>query len=126
MNQRRSGSDKRNAWSNCIYPKWIPLEESTRDQGCLQVIPGRHKRGLQTFSHKEGGTCNLGIDTEIALDEREYLPENAGDIVLFSALLQHASDGNTTEKRGRAFIVSYQEATVGKGNGEQYKVLRPA
>jgi phytanoyl-CoA hydroxylase len=105
---------------------WIPLEESARDQGCLQVIPGSHKRGLQPFSHKEDGTCNLGIDTEIALDEREYLPANAGDIVLFSAFLQHASDGNTTEKRRRAFIVSYQEATVGKGNGEQYKVLRPA
>ena len=105
---------------------WIPLEESTQEQGCLQVIPGSHKGGLQPFSYKEGGTCNLGIDTEILLEERVYLPAKAGDMVLFSALLQHASDGNRTDKRRRAFIISYQEATVGQGNGEQYKVLRPA
>ena len=105
---------------------WIPLEDSTRDQGCLQVIPESHNKGLQPFSHKECGTCNLGIDTEIAIEDREFLPANAGDTVSFSAFLQHASDGNITEKRCRAFIVSYQEATVGKGNDAQYKVLRPA
>ena len=107
-------------------PVWISLEDGTRDQGCLQVIPESHNKGLQPFSHKQGGTCNLGIDTEIAIEDWEFLPANAGDTVLFSAFLQHASDGNITEKRRRAFIVSYQEATVGKGNDAQYKVLRPA
>ena len=105
---------------------WFSLQDTTVDQGCLQVIPGSHKRGLQIYSHKEGGTCNLGIDTEIDLENRRYCEVAAGSVVLFSALLWHASAGNQTEERRRAFIVSYQEATVQGGNGAQWKVLRQA
>ena len=74
----------------------------------------------------DGGTCNLGIDREIDLDNRIYLPTRAGTMVLFSALLWHASDGNQTDERRRAFIVSYQEATVQGGNADQWQVLRAA
>ncbi len=81
---------------------------------------------MQPASNKEGGTCNLGIDREIDLDNRIYLPTRAGTIVLFSALLWHASDGNQTDQRRRAFIVSYQEATVQGGNADQWQVLRAA
>ena len=47
-------------------------------------------------------------------------------MVLFSAWLWHHSKNNTTDRVRRAFIVSYQEATVPKGAGEQWQVLRPA
>ncbi|MBV7328280.1 phytanoyl-CoA dioxygenase family protein [Chloroflexi bacterium TSY] len=105
---------------------WIPLQDTTIDQGCLQIIPSSHKRGLQPYSPKKGGTCNLGIDTKIDLTERVFCEVAAGSVVLFSALLWHASEGNKTDVRRRAFIVSYQEATVMGGNGQQWKVLRPA
>jgi len=105
---------------------WIPLQDTTREHGCLQVIPGSHRRGLQPYSKKEGGTCNLGIDGPIDLTDRVYLPAPAGSIVLFSALLWHASDDNTTDQRRRAFIVSYQEATTQGGNGAQWHILRAA
>ena len=104
---------------------WIPLQDSTRENGCLQLIPGSHHRGLQPASNKEGGTCNLAIDRDIDLENRVYLPTHAGTIVFFSALLWHASDGNQTDQRRRAFIVSYQEATVQGGNADQWRILRP-
>jgi ectoine hydroxylase-related dioxygenase (phytanoyl-CoA dioxygenase family) len=50
----------------------------------------------------------------------------AGSAVLFSALLWHGSKGNRTEQVRRAFITSYQEATVPRGNGEQWKIVRAA
>jgi len=105
---------------------WIPLQDTTRAHGCLQVLPGSHRRGLQPYSKKEGGTCNLSIDTSIDVENRIYLPAPAGSIVLFSALLWHASDGNETAQRRRAFIVSYQEATVQGGNTNQWHILRNA
>ena len=105
---------------------WFAMQDTTVEQGCLQVIPGSHKRGLQPYSPKEGGTCNLGIDTPIDLSERAYCPVKAGSMVLFNALLWHASEGNRTGEQRRAFIVSYQEATVQGGNGQQWKILRPA
>jgi phytanoyl-CoA hydroxylase len=105
---------------------WMGLHDSTIENGCLQVVPGSHKRGLQPFSPKDYGTCNLGMDIEVNPDEVEYLPLKAGSLVLFSALLWHSSSGNTTADRRRAFIVSYQEATVPAGNGAQWKILKPA
>lgn len=105
---------------------WIPLQDTTREHGCLQVIPGSHRRGLQPSSKKEDGTCNLGIDTVIDVENRLYLPAPAGSIVLFSALLWHASDGNETDQRRRAFIVSYQEASAQGGNANQWQILRAA
>ena len=54
------------------------------------------------------------------------LPVRAGSVVLFSAWLWHHSKNNETDQVRRAYIVSYQEATLKKGAGEQWKVLRPA
>jgi len=105
---------------------WIPLQDTTADQGALQLIPGSHKRGLQPYSLRSSGTCSLAMDVEVDMENRIYLAAKAGSMVLFSALLWHGSEGNTTDNRRRAFIVSYQEATVDGGNGEQWKILRSA
>jgi hypothetical protein len=34
--------------------------------------------------------------------------------------------GSQTDRVRRAFIVSYQEATVSSGNGQRWRILRPA
>lgn len=105
---------------------WIPLRDAVEvEQGALEVIPGSHERGLQPYAHQEGGTCNLGIQTSIDLENRVYCPVKAGSMLLFSSLLWHGSGGNRTTQRRRSFIVSYQEATVQGGNGDQWKILRP-
>ncbi len=105
---------------------WMPLSDVSIEQGCLQVVPRSHKRGLQPASEKKNGLCNLSMDVEVDLSERIYVPVKAGSIIVFSALLWHASDGNQTDRQRRAFIVSYQEATAQGGNGPQWKILRPA
>ena len=106
---------------------WIPLQDAVAvEQGCLEVIPGSHKRGLQPYAPQANGTCNLGIQTPIDLENRVYCPVEAGSMLLFSALLWHASGGNQTKQRRRAFIVSYQEATVQGGNAKQWKILQSA
>lgn len=63
---------------------------------------------------------------DLMFDDAIPRPVKAGDIMLFHARLWHHSKGNRTDRMRRAFIVSYQEATVPRGNGDQYKVLRPA
>ncbi|GEM_PF-6770955 len=44
----------------------------------------------------------------------------------YNAWTWHHSKGNQTDGIRRAFIVSYQEATVPSGAGEQWKILRTA
>jgi len=105
---------------------WAPLQDTTVEQGCLEVIPGSHRRGLQPAINRETGTCSLSLDVPVDLENRVYCPIPMGSMILFDSLLWHASAGNTTNQRRRSFIVSYQEATAEGGNGKQWKILRPA
>ncbi|MDP6037406.1 MAG: phytanoyl-CoA dioxygenase family protein, partial [Candidatus Latescibacteria bacterium] len=63
---------------------------------------------------------------DLMFDDAILCPVKAGDMLLFHACLWHHSKGNQTDRVRRAFIVSYQEATVPRGNGKQYKILRQA
>ena len=73
------------------------------------------------------GQCRKVIDREAYANENAIpLRVSAGSVVLFSAMLWHHSRGNQTDRVRRAFIVSYQEATVPKGAGEQWKIVRLA
>jgi ectoine hydroxylase-related dioxygenase (phytanoyl-CoA dioxygenase family) len=106
---------------------WVPLTEATLDNGCLWVVPGSHKLGLQPFQARKDGSCRLAlIEEQVDLSKAIPLEVEAGSLVLFSALLWHGSKGNQTDSIRRAFIVSYQEATITQGNGKQWTILRPA
>ncbi len=75
----------------------------------------------------EDGTCRKRIDREAYANEHAPpVPVKAGSVVLFSAWTWHHSKNNHTDDIRRAFIVSYQEATVPRGDTDQHKVLRPA
>jgi ectoine hydroxylase-related dioxygenase (phytanoyl-CoA dioxygenase family) len=106
---------------------WMPLQDADERNGCLWVVPGSHRWGLQKHELKKGGTCSLSFnEEELDMSGAIPLPAWAGSIVLFHAMLWHSSKGNETDRIRRAFIVSYQEAIVSQGNKEQWKILRPA
>jgi hypothetical protein len=106
---------------------WVPLQDADERNGGLWVVPGSHHWGLQDYHMVETGQCRKVIDREAYANEHALpLQVRAGSVVLFSAMLWHHSKNNQTDRVRRAFIVSYQEATVPKGAGEQWKVLRSA
>src|SRR5688500_17922133 len=106
---------------------WVPLQSSHEKNGCLWVVPGSHRWGIEPYHMVETGQCRKVIDREQYANENAIaLPVEAGSVVLFSAWLWHHSKNDETDRVRRAFIASYQEATVGKGAGEQWKVLRTA
>jgi ectoine hydroxylase-related dioxygenase (phytanoyl-CoA dioxygenase family) len=106
---------------------WVPLQDAHERNGCLWVVPRSHLLGLQEHRTKSYGQCRLSMDEQqIDLSRAIPVPVTAGSAVLFSALTWHGSKGNETDAVRRAFIVSYQEATVPRGNGGQWKILRPA
>lgn len=91
---------------------WIPLRDVDEENGCRWVVPGSHKLGIQ--EHGEyGGQCPKSIGPNMQMFEDAIpCPVNMGSVLLFSAMLFHHSKGNKTNRVRRAFIVSYQEATV--------------
>lgn len=105
---------------------WIPLTEVTEANGCLWIVPDSHRAGVE--SHQEVGTghCRRQILRHEWADDHAIAVEmKAGDALLFSSFLWHHSRGNTTDTVRRAFIVSYQEATVPRdGYGKPTTVLQ--
>lgn len=109
---------------------WVPLQDAHERNGCLWIVPRSHLWGLQQHANKAYGQCRLSMNDEeidaILKDQAAPVPVKAGSAVLFSALLWHGSKGNQTATVRRAFITSYQESTVPRGNGDQWKIVRGA
>ena len=106
---------------------WVPLQDADERNGCLWLVPGSHRWGIDDWTWQAGGTCQKRINRHEYADRHALaVPVGAGSAVLFSAWTWHHSKNNATDRIRRAFIVSYQEATVTKGAGEQWKILRPA
>jgi ectoine hydroxylase-related dioxygenase (phytanoyl-CoA dioxygenase family) len=103
---------------------WTPLQDAKEENGCLWVVPGSHKGGVVAHG-SYGGQCPRSMGpADLEVDGAISCPVKAGDMLLFSAELWHHSRQNQTGQIRRAFIVSYQEATVPRGNGDQWKILR--
>lgn len=86
---------------------WLALSEVTLQNGCLWVLPGSHREGIQPH-----------LDTPIgkAADTagRAGVPVEArtGDVLAFSSLLLHKSGPNTSTRERKAYIVQYAQAGV--------------
>ncbi len=93
---------------------WVALDEATRDNGCLLVLPGTHTQVIEHDHVRDAATKNgfgnridlsaYGIDAEPVACE---LPR--GSAVLFHDLALHASLPNTSGQPRRALIITYRD-----------------
>ena len=118
---------QQNSFSDARMSIWVPLQDTTEEMACLWVVPGSHKRGLQAYTNRKTGICNLAFkDGREAVAGALPCPIPAGSVILFHALTWHRSLGNRTAQNRRSFIVSYQDALAARGNKDQHKILIPA
>jgi len=72
---------------------WIPLVDIDQELGSIKVVPGSHRRGLQ--SEQKSGSFGLvhGYNEGdfVSFDMKQ------GDIILFNSFLVHKSGDNTTD-----------------------------
>ena len=85
---------------------WLAIDPSTRENGCLEVIPGSHKRAA-LLDHEHNASSDLALPLE--LKAGEYDPDSAvaielepGQISLHDVFLCHGSEPNrsTGSRRG--------------------------
>ncbi|WP_276272731.1 phytanoyl-CoA dioxygenase family protein [Haloarcula litorea] len=111
----RVGSAKKFHQDAAYYPihpmdhvtVWVALDQSTTDNGCMQVVPGAHTDGLLDHEAVE-------YDTDITVSERDYGPEDTvslpmepGDVLFQHCLLPHYTAPNETDDWRRAYIAAY-------------------
>jgi non-haem Fe2+, alpha-ketoglutarate-dependent halogenase len=90
---------------------WIALTDSTRENGCMQVVPRSHLRKLAHVErHAPGNLLSRGQELAVDVDEREAVDVvlRAGEMSLHDLNLVHGSRGNLTMKPRTGFIVRYR------------------
>ena len=89
----------------------VPLNASRAGNGCLQTIPGTHKRGPRSHWH-EGKyllNCNASMTEE---DFRQVVDNelDPGDIVAHHGLSLHGSSQNSSDDLRTTYIIQYAAA----------------
>ena len=98
--------------ANPVITVWIPLVDSTHENGCLHLIPRTHKK--RAVSHGEesySGTAYLEIaPSEIESRKKEIiaLPMKSGSAVLFNDRLIHSSTPNQSDHVRWSVDLRYQ------------------
>jgi len=127
------------------YPYWVGvaedaaqvgtaivfLDDSTIENGCLEVVPGSHRDGETKRKMIEGFGANEMDKNQYDESKLVALEVPAGSVVYFGSLLVHASAPNRTAGDRRALLYSYQpagrrtlrEVVFGPG---RTKIARPA
>jgi hypothetical protein len=102
-------------YSPRLTSAFIYLDEATAENGCLEVVPGWHKRGLLPK-----GDVKVGLGTDHAIPDEALDPAGAvqvlgppGTMVIFSCLTPHTSRPNLSRRSRRAVILTYNPAADG-------------
>jgi phytanoyl-CoA hydroxylase len=101
---------------------WTALDPATKANGCVQVIPGLHRK-LINPEHGSGFLTAEQTQELLAQHEPVYMELAAGEAMLLHNHLPHSSDINNTDSARRAFSVCYMDAATVAQNGETFPLV---
>ena len=95
---------------------WLALTDSTVDSGCMRVIPGSHRQGLQAHVEvqsannllRRGEHVHMEVNEEDAVD----MHLEAGQMSLHHNTIIHGSNPNVSTTRRIGFIVRFVTSQV--------------
>lgn len=94
---------------NLMFGVWIALDPATRENGCMEVIPGSHLRGPAPHVPAEDiNLCTIRPDL-VRLADRVALPMDPGDVLIFHSLIHHYTAANRSDQRRRALQFHYHQ-----------------
>jgi 2-aminoethylphosphonate dioxygenase len=85
----------------------VSIDAATLENGCLELAPGHHRRGLVGAEWRPLGEAEMAGMAFIAC------PTQAGDAVFFDSYVPHRSAPNGTDAPRRVLYVTYNRAADG-------------
>ncbi len=94
-----------------IVGVWIAFDEATIANGCMQLLPGRHREGpIAHFKRRDWQICD-----NVTLGTRSVAaPLAPGGLLFFDGLLPHGTPHNASLHRRRAVQFHYAPAGITK------------
>ncbi|KAK2849292.1 hypothetical protein Q5P01_009126 [Channa striata] len=95
-----------------VLSVWLALDDSQKENGALQVIPGSHCSGMLPHRPATRPGNMLSVNQEIPeelvkVEETVFCPLTAGEMSIHDGFLVHGSDANTSQKRRCGFVIRY-------------------
>ncbi|XP_008282605.1 phytanoyl-CoA dioxygenase domain-containing protein 1 [Stegastes partitus] len=95
-----------------VLSVWLAFDDSLKENGALQVIPGSHDSGMLPHRQAIRPGNMLSVNQEIPeelvqVEEAVLCPLLAGQMSIHDGLLVHASDANTSQRRRCGFVIRY-------------------
>ena len=110
--------DNRPLMLNCM----LQIDDSTLENGCLQMVPGSHRGGLMEHE-REGKVFGRFLPGYFQPREDAVpIPLRAGSAIFFGPLIVHGSDANRSDHDRRAVTLAYN--VTDNGTQATREVLR--
>jgi phytanoyl-CoA hydroxylase len=95
---------------------WIALDEATIENGCMQLLPRRHREGpIVHFNRRDWQIC----DDQVLGTASVAAPLPPGGLLFFDGLLPHGTPHNASPRRRRALQFHYAPADVIRAPAEE-------
>lgn len=101
---------------------WTALDPATIANGCVEIVPRSHQRGLLNSAHGSGFLTSEQAD-EASKGPTQFLELAPGEAVLLHNWLLHRSDVNRSDIARRAYSVCYMDARTVASNGERFNTV---
>ena len=102
-----------------IVGVWIALDEATIENGCMQLLPGRHREGPRIhFARRDWQIC----DRDVLGQESVAAPLPPGGLLFFDGLLPHGTPHNDSGSRRRALQFHYAPKDVQKLSDDEERL----
>jgi ectoine hydroxylase-related dioxygenase (phytanoyl-CoA dioxygenase family) len=99
----------------CALGVWLPLHDVSIEMGCMQFIPGSHKRGLLPHRHLEAPVHNLlCVDDKVDPASAVACPLKTGGATFHHFETLHYTAPNQTHRPRLAYPMEFQLAPVRK------------
>lgn len=93
-----------------VTAAWMPLVDTSLENGCIHVVPGSHKQG--PIEHLGGPESGFRLDPEAwPISKGVGVEARAGDVIFFNYLSVHGSTPNMSEARRTALIYQFRAPT---------------
>ncbi len=89
----------------------VTIDPATVENGCLEIVPGRHREGLI------GDEWNPLDESRLSL---QSVPTTPGDAMFFDSFVPHASKPNFTNVPRRLLYLTYNLASAGDHRAQYY------